>query len=170
MIESKYNERRKETETALKLLQSRLNIQSLADVSIAQFEQNADLLPAVIRKRALHVVRECDRVHQAVQALKEGNMVKLGQLLNESHASLRDLFEVTGVEPDALVAIAQSHRSCVGSRLTGGGFGGSTISIVKSDDVDDFKTSVFLNYFKTTGYMAKFYDVQISDGLTITKL
>ena len=170
LIESKYNERREETETALKLLQSRLKVRTLAEVTISQFEQNADVLPPTILKRAAHVVYECDRVNQAVQSLSDGDILTLGQLLNQSHASLRDLFEVTGKEPDALVAAAQGHHACVGSRLTGGGFGGSTISIVKTEHVDDFKASVYSNYLKATGYKAKFYDAEISDGLKITKL
>lgn len=170
LIESKYNERRQETETALQLLASHLGVDTLAQVTTQQFEQHAHLLPPIIQKRARHVVYECDRVHQAVAALEAGDIVKLGQLLNQSHASLRDLFEVTGKEPDALVAAAQSHPACVGSRLTGGGFGGSTISLVKTEQVADFKSTVFDKYCKATGYKAKFYEAEISDGLQIRKI
>ena len=170
LIESKYNERRQETETALRLLQSRLDVYTLAQVTPQQFEQNADVLPEIIQKRAKHVVYECDRVNQAVEALQAGDIVKLGQLLNASHASLSGLFEVTGKEPDALVSAAQSHFACVGSRLTGGGFGGCTISLVQTEHVADFKSHVADKYFKATGYKAKFYDAEISDGLQIKKI
>ena len=170
LIESKYNERRQETEQALQLLQSKLNVKTLAEVTVEQFEQYADVLPPVIQKRAKHVVYECDRVHQAVEALKAGDIVKLGKLLNASHASLSGLFEVTGKEPDALVAAAQSHTACVGSRLTGGGFGGSTISLVKTECVAEFKACVSTEYFQATGYNAKFYEAEISDGLQIKKI
>ena len=170
LVESKYNERRAETEEALRLLQAHLQVTALSEVTVQQFEEYAHLLPQPLQKRAAHVVYECDRVNKAVEALKLGDIARLGQLLNASHASLRDLFEVTGAEPDALVAAAQAHPACLGSRLTGGGFGGSTISIVKSEHLDDFKKSVSKQYFKATGYEAKFYDAEISDGLQIHKI
>ena len=170
LVESKYNERREQTEMALALLQPRLKVNSLAEVTVAEFQQNADVLPTLLRQRAAHVVYECDRVRLAVEALQSGDIPALGRLLDESHASLRDLYEVTGTEPDALVAAAQSHPACIGSRLTGGGFGGCTISIVRSDSVDDFKAAVYANYLKAVGLKAKFYDVNISNGLQIEKL
>lgn len=170
LIESKYNERREETETALKILQTCMQADTLADISVLQFLRYADLLPTTIKERAAHVIFECDRVNKAVEALKSGDIERLGQLLNDSHTSLRDLFEVTGKEPDALVAAAQSHPACIGSRLTGGGFGGSTISLVKTEQVEDFKKAVSLKYFEATGYKATFYDAAISDGLKVRKI
>lgn len=170
LIESKYNERRAETQRALNILKTKLDIDCLADVTIAQFSLYEYMLPQPIRKRAEHVVNECQRVKLAEQALRVGNIELLGKLLNLSHASLKNLYETTGKEADALVAAAQGYPSCVGSRLTGGGFGGSTISIVKRDDVDDFCEYVYRNYYNETGYQAKFYNTEISDGLTIQKI
>lgn len=170
LVESQYNQRRAETEEALKKLQGRINVDSLSQITPGQFRRWGLILPKKLRKRAAHVVGECERVRLAALALKAGNMEMLGRLLNNSHASLRDNFEVTGEEPDALVEAAQSYPACVGSRLTGAGFGGCTISLVRSQAVDDFKESVYRRYYERTGYRADFYSVDISDGLTVTKL
>lgn len=169
LIESKYNERRAETESALKKLQAVLKINSLAEVTPEQFGQYASILPQTLRKRAAHVVSECERVRLAVTAMKTGDMKFLGRLLNMSHQSLKDDFEVTGKEPDALVAAAQSHPACIGSRLTGGGFGGCTISLVETTAVKDFKSYVYKEYYKATSYKAEFYDSEISDGIMVQK-
>lgn len=169
LIESKYNERRAETESALKKLQTVLKVNSLAEATPEQFRQYASILPQPLRKRAAHVVSECERVRLAVSAMKTGDMKFLGRLLNMSHQSLKDDFEVTGKEPDALVAAAQSHSACIGSRLTGGGFGGCTISLVETTAVKEFKSYVYKEYFKATGYKAEFYDSEISDGIMVQK-
>ena len=131
LVESKYNVRRQEVETALKAIQTVLDVKCLAEVTPKQFNEVKYLLTGVVAKRAEHVVMECDRVNKAVKALKEGNIVELGSLLNESHYSLRDLYEVTGKELDALSAFARNEVDCLGSRMIGAGFGGCTISIVK---------------------------------------
>ena len=170
LIESKYNERREETEKALALMQKHLKVNCLAEISPAEFEKYGAVLPPVIRKRAAHVIGECERVRLAADALKSGNTVMLGRILNESHASLKNNFEVTGREPDALAEAAQSHWSCVGSRLTGGGFGGCTVSIVKSNGVEDFKEYVYAKYFEKTGCKAEFYQAEASDGIIAEKL
>ncbi len=170
LIESKYNERRAETEEALKLLQKRLDIKCLADITLAQYKKYAAGLPHTLRKRVDHVVNECERVRIATLALKAGNMEILGNLLNKSHASLRDNYEVTGKEPDALVAAAQNQSYCLGSRLIGGGFGGCTISLVKSKNIDEFKDYVYAAYRRETGYKAEFYSPDIADGITVEKL
>lgn len=170
LIESKYNERRAETELALKKLQAILKVNCLAEVTPEQFSQYASILPQPLRKRAAHVVSECERVRLATSAMKTGDMEFLGRLLNLSHQSLKNDFEVTGEEPDALVAAAYSHRTCIGSRLTGGGFGGCTISLVRTSDVEDFKRHVFKEYFKSTGYKAEFYDTDIADGISVEKI
>lgn len=167
--ESKYNERREETETALELLKTRAPITCLADLTPARFGEIADCLPETVRKRAKHVVEECDRVLRAVTAMKTGDIAELGKLLNGSHASLRDLYEVTGRELDSLVAAAQSHPACLGSRMTGAGFGGCTVSIVHKDGVTDFKQCVSEQYIQATGYTAEFYDTELSDGITVIK-
>lgn len=170
LIESKYNERRAETEHALKILQGVLPVNCLAEVTPEQFEKYSHMLSQPVKRRAEHVVSECERVRLAVLALKSGNIKELGKLLNLSHASLRDNFEVTGSEPDALVEAAQSYSGCLGSRMMGGGFGGCTISIVKTDEVESFKRYVYNKYLSATGYKAQFYDTDIADGITIEKL
>lgn len=170
LIESKYNERREETDKALKILQQKINISCLAELNGSQEKAYYLSLPQVLRKRVEHIVSECERVRIATLALKAGNMEMLGGLLNRSHASLRDNYEVTGREPDALVEAAQSQSCCVGSRLIGGGFGGCTVSLVKTNCVDEFKEFTYNTYLKATGYKAEFYDTEISDGITVTKL
>ena len=123
------------------------------------------MLPPVIRARAEHVVYETERVKLAESAMRAGDMEELGKLLNSSHASLKNLYEVTGKELDALAAAAQSHPACYGSRMTGAGFGGCTVSIVKKAGAEDFKKYVSERYFKETGYVCECYDAEIADIL-----
>lgn len=170
LVESKYNERRAQTEEALEILQKHSDIKCLADLSVSEFIKYSSTLPEVIRNRARHVVYECDRVRRAAAAMREGDMKTLGKLLNESHKSLADLYEVTGKELDALAYAAQSYPACAGSRMTGGGFGGCTISLVEKDGVEGFKKHVYEKYKEQTGYSAEFYDADISDGITVTRL
>jgi galactokinase len=170
LVESKYNERRQQTEQALELLQQKVKADCLADITPEQYKSICGILPPEIEKRARHVIEECARVESAKDKLIGGDIVGLGKILNASHASLRDLYEVTGRELDVLAELAQNHPACVGSRMTGGGFGGCTISLVKSDMVQDFKTQVLTEYRKATGYKAMCYDAQISDGIIVKKL
>ena len=170
LVESKYNERRVETETALEILKKVCDISCLADLTPAQFEKHKNLLGGKVRERAEHVVYECNRVKLAADAMKRGDLVLLGKLLNESHASLRDKYEVTGKELDALAAAAQSHPDCIGSRMTGAGFGGCTVSLVKRSGLERFKTAIAREYRDKTGYDCKIYDAEIADGVTVTKL
>ncbi len=170
LVTSKYNERRSETEEALKILQPVLNVDCLAEISVEKFEENKRLLPEVIAKRAEHVVYECDRVKKSVEAMKSGNIELLGKLLNQSHASLRDEYEVTGKELDVLAEAAQNFDGCLGSRMTGAGFGGCTISIVKKNKVAEFKKVVGEKYAREIGYDCSFYEAEIADGITIEKL
>ena len=170
LVESKYNVRRQEVETALKALQTKLNVSCLAEITPKQFAENKHLLSGVIAKRAEHVVMECDRVNKAVYALKKGDLVELGQLLNESHYSLRDLYEVTGKELDTLSALARNETECLGSRMIGAGFGGCTISIVKKTAVEGFIRRVGKAYQDAIGYKASFYETSIEDGITVEKL
>ncbi len=169
LVNSAYNDRRNETEEALKLLQTKSKIACLADLTPEAFDAIGSVLPPVIYKRAYHVVNECERVRLAIQAMRSGNMPLLGELLNASHASLRDLYEVTGKELDALAASAQAHPACIGSRMTGGGFGGCTVSLVKKEGVEDFKKYVSERYTKETGYPVTFYDAEIGDGIVVKK-
>jgi len=168
LVESKYNERRAQTEQALSLLQNKLDVKSLAEVTEKQLENCKYLLgDNVIYKRAKHVVCECARVDSAVAALKKGDILSFGALLNESHKSLKDLYEVTGKELDSLALAAQNAKGCIGSRMTGGGFGGCTVSIVKKDCLEDFKCSVAEKYEKATGYTPSFYECSVGDGITV---
>ena len=170
LVESKYNVRRQEVESALKTIQTVLDVKCLADVTPKQFGEVKYLLSGVVAKRAEHVVMECDRVHAAVGALKKGDIVELGRLLNESHYSLRDLYEVTGKELDTLSAFARNEVDCLGSRMIGAGFGGCTISIVKKTAVEGFIRRVGKAYHDAIGYKASFYETSIEDGITVQKL
>lgn len=170
LVESKYNERRAETEEALAALQTKVEISCLADLTPKAFDEICGVLSGKVLDRARHVVEECERVRLATAAMRAGDTVKLGELLNASHASLRDLYEVTGKELDALAAAAQSHPACLGSRMTGAGFGGCTVSLVKKDGVADFEAHVAREYQKATGYPASFYDATLGDGIVVEKI
>lgn len=163
--EGKYNERRAECEQALAALQKVLpDVRCLADVTTKDFEQHAHVLSGKIADRARHVVYECDRVHRAAAAVRSGDMAAFGKLLNESHFSLKNLYEVTGKELDALSECARNFDGCLGSRMTGAGFGGCTVSLVKKDCVDEFIAVVGKNYREIVGYEASFYKTSIEDG------
>ena len=170
LSDSKYNERRAETEEALKILQRRLNVSCLAEVTPAQFSQCSYMLPKTLRMRAEHVVNECQRVKTAEQALRAGNIELLGRLINQSHASLKNLYQTTGFEPDVLVEAAQNHPACIGSRLTGGGFGGCTISLVKRDSAEEFTDYLLSAYARRTSYRAVCYSAEIDDGITVEEV
>ncbi len=170
LAESKYNERREETEQALEILQTKLNVRSLSEVSPFDFEKHKSLLSEKVRDRAEHVVYECRRVEDAVAAMQSGDILRLGELLKQSHISLRDKYEVTGKELDALFDAAMAFDGCVGSRMTGAGFGGCTISIVQKEKVSAFKKYVGEKYERAIGYMASFYEAEIDDGITVEKL
>jgi len=170
LVESKYNVRRQEVETALKIIQTVKNVKNLSELTPEDFNEVKHLLAGVVCKRAEHVVMECARVKDAVLALKAGDIVELGGLLNESHYSLRDLYEVTGKELDSLSAFARNETECLGSRMIGAGFGGCTISIVKKTAVEGFIRRVGKAYYDAIGYRASFYETSIEDGVTVTKL
>lgn len=170
LVESKYNERRAETDGALEELKKHININCLTELTELDLEKHKNCLSETVYKRVKHIVDECNRVDLAEKAMKFGDVQTLGRLLNESHQSLKELYEVTGRELDALAFAAQSHFACLGSRMTGGGFGGCTVSIVKTDCVEDFKRFVCEEYKKQTGYNAECYNSKISDGITVKKL
>ncbi len=170
LVESKYNVRRHEVETALKILQEVKKINALSELSVKEFNEVKYLLSGSIAKRAEHVVYECARVQDAAAALKKGDLVELGRLLNESHFSLRDLYEVTGKELDTLSALARKETDCLGSRMIGAGFGGCTVSIVKKTAVDGFIKRVSEAYCDAIGYEASFYETSIEDGITVENL
>ena len=165
LADSKYNERRAECDEALAELQTKLPIKALGELSIEEFEANKDLIKSPIRqKRAKHAVYENQRTLKAQKELSAGNLTEFGKLMNQSHISLRDDYEVTGVELDTLAALAWEQPGVVGSRMTGAGFGGCTVSIVKKDKVDDFIKNVGEAYKNKIGYAADFYIAAVSEG------
>ena len=163
--DSKYNERRAECEEALEEIRQKVKVDSLGDLSEEQFEEVRDAIKDATRqKRAKHAVYENQRTIKAVQALKANDIELFGKLMNASHVSLRDDYEVTGIELDTLVEEAWKIEGVIGSRMTGAGFGGCTVSIVKDDAVDTFIEKVGTAYKAAIGYAADFYVVQIGDG------
>lgn len=165
LSDSKYNERRKQCEIALLDLQKHLNIHSLGDMTEDEFEYNSHFIEDDInKKRAKHAVYENRRTIKAVEALKNKEITIFGRLMNESHISLRDDYEVTGVELDNLVELAWRQRGVIGSRMTGAGFGGCTVSIVNNDYIDEFIKNVGAKYAEKIGYEASFYVARIGSG------
>ena len=165
LADSKYNERRAECDEALAELQTKLPIKALGELSIEEFEANKDLIKSPIRqKRAKHAIYENQRTLKAQKELSAGNLAEFGKLMNQSHISLRDDYEVTGVELDTLAALAWEQPGVVGSRMTGAGFGGCTVSIVKKDKVDDFIKNVGEAYKNKIGYAADFDIAAVSEG------
>ncbi len=165
LASSKYNERLSECRKGLRLLKKKLQIKNLCGMDINTFERNKKLInDAVILKRVRHVVTENIRVKKACVAMEKGDLKSLGELLKESHLSLKNDYEVTGQELDALFEEAIKVKGCIGSRMTGAGFGGCTINIVRKDAVFDFKNSVGAAYKKRTGLTADFYVSGAEDG------
>ena len=163
--DSKYNERRSECETALAELQKVVAIKSLGELTEEQFEANKDAIGDEVRvRRARHAVYENQRTIQAVEALQKQDLKKFGELMNASHVSLRDDYEVTGIELDTLVEEAWKVDGVIGSRMTGAGFGGCTVSIVEDAAVDRFIERVGTAYRDKIGYAADFYVVQVGSG------
>ena len=165
LVDSAYNQRRQECTDALSELQSVVEIKTLGDLDEETFEQHKDAIKDPIRqKRARHAVKENQRTIQAVAALRAGDITRFGQLMNQSHISLRDDYEVSCEEIDILVDLAWTLPGVIGSRITGGGFGGCTVSIVKNDSVDTFTESIGQAYKEKVGHEAEFYIVDIGDG------
>ncbi|MGI6106489.1 MAG: galactokinase [Lachnospiraceae bacterium] len=163
--DSKYNERRAECETALAEIQKVKNIKSLGELTPAEFEEVKYAIKDPVRvKRAKHAVYENARTIEAVKDLQAGDIAAFGKLMNASHVSLRDDYEVTGKELDTLVDAAWKCSGVIGSRMTGAGFGGCTVSIVENDAVDSFIENVGKEYKDKIGYAADFYVVSIGDG------
>lgn len=165
LADSKYNERRTECERALSQLQKRLDVKSLGEISIEEFEANKNLIKNEIdRKRAKHAVYENQRTLMAFESLKGGDIKRFGELMNESHISLRDDYEVTGAALDTLVELAWETEGTIGSRMTGAGFGGCTVSIVKNENIEEFIKNIGEKYKKKIGLRADFYIADIGDG------
>ncbi len=163
--DSKYNERREECETALSEIQAGMGINTLGDLDEQFFEQiKMAIKDEDRRKRAKHAVYENRRTIKAVQALKNNDIALFGELMNESHISLRDDYEVTGEELDTLVEEAWKINGVIGSRMTGAGFGGCTVSLVEDGAVEEFIEKVGAAYQERIGYAADFYVVEIGSG------
>lgn len=167
LVDSAYNERRSQCEQAVRDLQAKFpDITLLGQLTLEQFEANADLIPdPIVRKRARHVVEEIDRVLKSVEALKQGRLADFGKLMIGSHESLRDLYEVTCHELDTMVDAALQVPGVLGSRMTGAGFGGCTVSLVHENNVTEFIESVGSVYAAKTGLKADFYVCDIGDGV-----
>ena len=165
LVNSAYNERRSECEKALNELQIVLNIKGLGDLSEEEFEANKDAIKDEVRvRRAKHAVYENQRTIRAVKALRNNDLKLFGELMNASHVSLRDDYEVSCEEIDVLVEEAWKVDGVVGSRITGGGFGGCTVSLVLDEAVETFKEKVGAAYMERVGKTADFYVVEIGDG------
>jgi len=165
LADSKYNERRGECEEALAQLQQKLPIEALGQLTEADFDENQYLITnETVRKRAKHAVYENRRTIKALEELQLGNLEAFGQLINQSHISLRDDYEVTGIELDSLVEAAWKQPGVLGARMTGAGFGGCAIAIVVNEEVETFITNVGATYLEKIGYEAEFYVASIGDG------
>jgi len=165
LADSKYNERRAQCESASEALRSGKNIRHLSDLSLNEFHELSHLITdETEKKRARHVITENHRTLNAIEALNKGDIKSFGQLMNQSHDSLRDDYEVTGNELDILVEEARKIEGTIGSRMTGAGFGGCTVSIVKEDQVESFIREVGSGYKARTGLNPEFYVAEIGDG------
>ncbi len=165
LADSEYNQRRSECESAVEMLSTKENIENLSALSFAKFLELKDTIDnEVVFRRARHVISENKRVLDAIDALKGNDLVKFGELMNQSHDSLKTDYEVTGKELDTLVEEARKIDGVLGSRMTGAGFGGCTVSLVKEEAIDEFKEKVGKAYKERTGLEADFYIAAVGDG------
>ncbi len=163
LVDSAYNERRQQCEAAA----AHFGVTALRDVSIGEFLAEADNLEPLTRQRARHVITENLRTLNAAKAMQNADAALLGQLMNESHASLRDDFEVTNDALNVIVAIAQAQPACFGARMTGGGFGGCAVALVHGEQVEEFVTAVTQQYQQQTSLTPKIYVCQPSAGASV---
>jgi galactokinase len=165
LTDSKYNERRSECDKAVELLQLYKPIRNLSELNTGEISiLEKYIKDPVIRKRAKHVISENGRVIEAVSVLKQNNIIRFGELMNQSHDSLKDDYEVTGAELDTLVYEGRKLPGVIGTRMTGAGFGGCTISIVRKADSAKFMTALSTIYQKKTGLVPDFYQPEIGNG------
>lgn len=166
LTESKYNERFTECGRALKALKKELPVQHLCDVNMDQFSAHRHLInDPILEKRALHVISENSRVEAAADALREGELLKFGQLLYASHESLKELYEVSGKELDTIVEFCKTFKGCIGARMTGAGFGGCVIAMVSKDELDDFKPELDSYYENIIEFKPEVFVSEIGDGV-----
>ncbi len=167
LVDSHYNQRREQCEAAARAL----GVPALRDISVARFERDAHLLPELVRRRAKHVVYENDRTLRAADAMRRGDSVSFGRLMDESHVSLRDDFEVSSAALDAIVVVAQALPGCLGARMTGGGFGGCAVALLAAGaPLELFIAEAESSYHAATGLEASAYPSRASDGATTIKL
>lgn len=165
LVDSKYNERRQESEEALNCLKQKLPIHHLCELNREEFEKYADLIKnEKVRRRARHAVTENERVNEAIRALKEGNLPYFGRLMNASHRSLKEDYEVTGKELDTMAEEGQKLEGVLGARMTGGGFGGCTVNLVSTEAVASFVERLSVIYKNKIGLEPEFYIVDIGEG------
>jgi galactokinase len=168
LSDSKYNERFAECGAALKALKKEIDVNNLCDIDITTFESHKQLIDdPVVQKRALHVISENSRVGEAAKALKAGKLEAFGQLMYESHQSLKELYEVSGVELDTIVEFCASYSGCVGARMTGAGFGGCAIALVKKETLSDFTGNLTEFYKNKIGYEPAVFAADVGDGVRL---
>ncbi|MDO9085522.1 MAG: galactokinase [Anaerolineaceae bacterium] len=168
LANSAYNERRTSCEIALRQLQKEFpTLENLCQLSVSQFEIIDEFLSETIYNRTKHVIYECSRVNQAIQLLKTNDLDEFGKLMQDSHNSLRDLYEVSTPELDLLVSIANNQKGCYGARLTGAGFGGCIVSLVEKDSANEFVKELENGYHHLTGKNVETYICKASDGVTV---
>lgn len=166
LTDSKYNERFTECGKALKLLKKELKVENLCDVDLHTFQSHRHLInDPVLEKRALHVVAENFRVHEAKDALKAGELNTFGKLMYASHKSLQELYEVSGKELDTIVEFCKTYQDCIGARMTGAGFGGCAIALIKKDSIDDFTRKLNQYYKEEIGYSPEVFASNIGNGV-----
>ncbi len=168
---SAYNDRRAACEEAVRILQGVLpGIKSLRDVSVDAFNQHASMLPPMVEKRARHVVEEIQRTTEAIPLLEAGDSARFGELMDRCHISLRDLYEVSCPELDAMVSIANKLPGCLGARLTGAGFGGCTVNLVNREDDQAFAMTLAGKYMHKTGLRPEIYICRAADGAGVEEV
>jgi galactokinase len=166
LADSKYNERFAECGKALKALKKELNVTHLCDINLSDFEEHRHLInDPVLDRRALHVISENFRVGEASNALKANDLTTFGQLMYASHQSLKDWYEVSGKELDTIVEFCKTYDDCIGARMTGAGFGGCAIALVKKNNFEDFSSRLSEYYNENIGYKPDVFASEIGDGV-----
>ena len=163
LVDSAYNERRSQCEAAARFF----GVSALRDVTMEQFQQMTGGLDDVTRRRALHVIGENDRTVQAAAAMRRGDAVETGRLMNESHRSLRDDFEVSSDALNAMVECASAHEACYGARMTGAGFGGCAMALIRADAAEDFVARTAVAYQQKTSHKPAVYVCQATNGAEV---
>lgn len=163
LTNSAYNARREECQAASKIL----GVATLRDANITMLEDKKDQMPGVVYKRARHVIGENNRVHAFNSAMGSGDLQEIGKLINKSHKSLNEDYEVSSRELNVIVEIAQSHPACLGARMTGAGFGGCALAVIAIDKIEEFSEAVHLEYHKKTGIEPNIFSVESADGVQV---